>query len=92
MIDADSYSEPLPQTILHKLTNQRSFTQAGYTEIRQILVCQILVCCQADLRDSVVLDVELKEYERGLLSVGTSPSYENRKKKERWRKAQMNKL
>ncbi|CAB3983389.1 Hypothetical predicted protein [Paramuricea clavata] len=52
----------------------------------------LLDTCPAYLRVSVVLDVELKEYERGSLSVGTSTSYEIRKKKERRRKAQTNKL
>ena len=29
------------------------------------------------MRDSVVLDVELNEYEKGSLSVGTGPSYQS---------------
>ena len=41
----------------------------------------LLDACQADVRDSIILDVELKEYERGSLSVGTGPSYNDRKKR-----------
>ena len=40
----------------------------------------LLDACQADVRDSVVLDVELNEYEKGSLSVGTGPSYQSKKK------------
>ena len=42
----------------------------------------LLDACQADVKDSVVLDAELNEYEKGSLSVGTGKSYPSRKKRE----------
>ena len=42
----------------------------------------LLDACQADVRDSAVSDVELKEYERGTLIIGTGPSYAQRKKRQ----------
>ena len=42
----------------------------------------LLDACEADVRDSVVLDVELNEYEKDSLSVRTGPSYPSRKKRE----------
>ena len=48
----------------------------------------LLDACQADVRDSVVLDVEFDEYEKGSLSVRTGPSYQSRKKREHVREVQ----
>ena len=48
----------------------------------------LLDACQVDVRDSVVLDVELTEYERGTLTIGTGPSYAQRKKRQHARQIQ----
>ncbi len=48
----------------------------------------LLDACQADVRDSFVLDVELKEYEKGTVSVGTGPSYGKRKERQHQREVQ----
>jgi hypothetical protein len=51
----------------------------------------LLDACQADVRDSLILDVELKEYEQGSLSVGTGPSFQSRKKRQHDREVQKSK-
>ena len=51
--------------------------QPGYTDSPNL---SLLDACQADVRDSVILDAELNEYEKGSLSFGTGPSYQSWKK------------
>ena len=61
--------------------NQAEVVHASWVH-RDSLNLSLLDACQADLTDSVVLDVELKEYERGTLTIGTGPSYAQRKKRQ----------
>ena len=61
--------------------NQAQVVHASWVH-RDPANLSLLEACHADTRDSVVLAAELKQYERGTLSVGTGPSSEQRKKRQ----------
>ena len=42
----------------------------------------LLEVCQADVRDAIILDVELKAYCAGTATGGNGPSYNKRKRKQ----------
>ena len=60
--------------------NQAEVIHAGWAH-RDLPNLSLLDACQADVRDSVTLDVEFAAYERGAASGGTGPSHSQRQRK-----------
>ena len=60
--------------------NQAEVVHAGWVH-RDLPNLSLLDACQADVRDAVTLDVELKAYEQGTAAGGTGPSYIQRQRK-----------
>ena len=54
--------------------NQAEVVHAGWVH-RDLPNLSLLDACQADVRDAVTLDIELKAYEQGTAAGGTGPSY-----------------
>ena len=54
--------------------NQAEIVHAGCIHRDQPNL-SLLDACQADVRDAVTLDLELKAYEQGSAAGGTGPSY-----------------
>ena len=54
--------------------NQAEVIHAGWTH-RDIPNMSLLDVCQADIRDAIVLDVELEGYRNGTMSAGKGPSF-----------------
>ena len=57
--------------------NQTEVIHAGWAH-KDLPNLSLLDACQADVRDSVALDVEFATYERGAASGGTGPSHSQR--------------
>ena len=60
--------------------NQAEVIHAGWVH-RDLPNMSLLDACQADVRDAVTLDVELKAYEQGSATGGTGPSHTQRQRK-----------
>jgi len=60
--------------------NQAEVIQAGWAH-RDGQNLSMLNVCQADSRDSLLLDIELNDYQSGAAQEGKSPSYVDREKK-----------
>ena len=60
--------------------NQAEVVHAGWVH-RDLPNLSLLDACQANVRDAVTLDVELKAYEQGTAAGGTGPSYIQRQRK-----------
>ena len=64
--------------------NQAEVVHAGWAH-RDRPNLSMLDVCQADTRDSLLLDIELRNYQSGAASGGKGPSYADRKKTDHFR-------
>lgn len=60
--------------------NQAEVSHAGWVH-RDLPILSLLDLCQADTRDSLLLDVELKIYQSGSPSCGSDPSSAHRQRR-----------